>query len=379
MRGRAGRLLANGALAAVSLLAAFAIGEAFVRTFQKDQTLLFPRYQAAYRYGRYTLRGTRPSLEFWHTSPAGSWRFVTNSRGFRSTREYAHAKPAGTLRVLSLGDSHTQGYEVRQDLTYSSVLERYLNHRGIRAEVINTGVSGFSTAEELAFLENEGVLYQPDVVVLAFFANDYDDNLKAGLFGLDAQDGLSELKHEHIPGVRIQDALYAVPFTKWLGENSYFYSALFNGVWKFFKDRLEARAAARAAAASASQTQATPGFEYAVSTAEPDRYRKALAAALIVRMQRFCAERGIRLILVDLPQRPAPYSHTSSLAPALVKALDAGGVEYVTSDALFAGYDGAADFHVPAGLLHVSEFTHTLIGVELGRRLVAGTPPPAAR
>src|SRR5438874_1371459 len=103
--------------------------------------------------------------------------------------------PTGTLRVLSLGDSHTQGYEVRQEATFSAVLERYLRSHGVRAEVLNAGVSGYSTAEELAFLENEGYRYQPDVVVVAFYANDFEDNLKADLFGLD-KGRLVEHKHE---------------------------------------------------------------------------------------------------------------------------------------------------------------------------------------
>jgi lysophospholipase L1-like esterase len=103
------------------------------------------------------------------TTIDGSWKCVTNSRGFRNTREFDYGKPANTLRVLSVGDSHTQGYEVRQEFTFSAVLERFLSHRGKKAEVINTGVSGFSNAEELVFLENEGIKYNPDVVVLGFF------------------------------------------------------------------------------------------------------------------------------------------------------------------------------------------------------------------
>ena len=55
------------------------------------------------------------------------------------------------------------------------------------------------------FSKNEGFKYHPDVVVLGFFANDFEDNLKAGLFELDDQSRLVELKHEHIPGVRIQN------------------------------------------------------------------------------------------------------------------------------------------------------------------------------
>jgi hypothetical protein len=98
----------------------------------------------------------------------GAWKFVTNSRGFRRHAGVHVCQAANTLRVLSLGDSHTQGYEVHQDLTFSAVLERYLKYHKINAEAINTGVSGFSTAEELVLLENEGVKYSPDVVSWVF-------------------------------------------------------------------------------------------------------------------------------------------------------------------------------------------------------------------
>ena len=39
---------------------------------------------------------------------------------------YAGEKPDGGFRVLSLGDSHTVGFEVRQEHTFSEVLERFL-------------------------------------------------------------------------------------------------------------------------------------------------------------------------------------------------------------------------------------------------------------
>jgi hypothetical protein len=57
-------------------------------------------------------------------------------------------------------------------------------------------------------------------------------NLKAGLFGLDGEGRLEKLKYEHIPGVKIQNAIYVLPPVRWLSENSYFYSLLFNSAWE---------------------------------------------------------------------------------------------------------------------------------------------------
>ena len=131
------------------------------------------------------------------------------------------------------------GVLTHQDYTFSSIIEKYLNRKGIEAEVINAGVSGFSTAEALILLENELIKYHPDYIVLGFYANDFEDNIKSALFKLDDNDTLVRSgKKEHIPGVKIQNIIYSIPGIKWLSENSYFYSMLFNNVWRYAKQRL---------------------------------------------------------------------------------------------------------------------------------------------
>lgn len=345
------RILVPAALVAASVLVAFALGEAAARLLFKDETVMFPRYHTDYRYGDYTLRGIRPGAAFRHTSVDGSWDFATNSKGLRDTREFAYEKPAGVLRVLALGDSHTQGYEVRQEATYAAALERYLAARGVRAEVLNAGVSGYSNAEALAYLENEGYKYQPDAVVLGFYANDYQDNFNAGLFALDGG-RLVERKREHLPGVRIQNAIYRVPGVPWLGENSYLYSLAFNGAWRYAQNLMQARASAP--------------VEYAVAKKHgPSPRELALASALVERMRAFCASRGIRFIVVDIPVPGGRYDFRESVPEG-----GFGEAELVRSRALFAAYEGAAELHVPHGHRHISEFAHAVIGAELGRRLL---------
>ncbi|MCR4303434.1 MAG: hypothetical protein NUV63_04285 [Gallionella sp.] len=364
--------LVNVALMIFSLGIALAAGEIVVRLLYKEQTVLFPRYHTDYQYGQYIIRGTRPNAEFWHTSVDGTWQFVTNSKGFRNTKEFSYNKPANTLRVLSLGDSHTQGHEVRQDSTFSAVLERMLNQHKRTAEVINTGTSGFSNAEELALLENEGFKYNPDVVVLAFFANDFEDNLKSGLFGLEGKGSLIEKRYEHIPGVHIQNFIYSIPLIQWLSENSYFYSLFFNSTWKYFKLKFAEQAAIESNANSRTRTAGTGGFEFAVSTiATYSNYQIDLAAALLKRMQRFCTGKGIRFIVVDIPMMPSLYHFTSSMPPALRTKLDMAQIEYIASESFLQKFDGVAEMHVPHGYNHISEFTHTLIAEELGRRILS--------
>jgi hypothetical protein len=74
------------------------------------------------------------------------------------------------------GDSITFGYGVRDGETFSAVMESL----DPRLEVVNLGVQGYGTDQELLKLEREGLTYAPDVVVLnVCLANDLQDNAAA--------------------------------------------------------------------------------------------------------------------------------------------------------------------------------------------------------
>jgi len=355
------KLAVNLAMALAALALAFFAAEMVVRWLMADTTVLFPRYHTGYQYGEYRLRGTRPNETYHHTSIDGRWQFVTNSKGFRDTREFAYEKPPGIFRVLVLGDSHTQGFEVRQEATYAAIAERALAARGGKVEVINAGVAGFGTAEELVFLENEGARYHPDLVVLGFFANDYEDNFKSDLFALDARGELRARGHSHVPGVGMQDFIYALPGVKWMSENSYFYSQLFNSAWVFYKIRLGMQATGKKAGDLA-------GFALPADLT-PSAQEIALAASLVVRMKGFCDAHGMALIVADIPVYLERFRFKTSLAPEMRARLEAAGVELVDSEPLLQPYAGAVDIHVPNGYHHISEFTHAMIGAELARRV----------
>lgn len=121
------KISSNIALLLICSIVAFLGGEAVVRLLFKDDILLMPRYHTNTQYGDFTLRKVRPNSVFWHTSVDGSWEFETNAQGFRNRKDFNYEKPEGVVRVLSLGDSHTQGYEVRQDFTFSAEIQNYLN------------------------------------------------------------------------------------------------------------------------------------------------------------------------------------------------------------------------------------------------------------
>jgi hypothetical protein len=74
-----------------------------------------------------------------------------------------------------IGDSQTFGLVEEED-TLPRALERALKAGGGEWEVINAGVLGYGTDQELACLRRLLPVYRPDVVVLTIYPNDSWDN-----------------------------------------------------------------------------------------------------------------------------------------------------------------------------------------------------------
>ena len=122
------------------------------------------------------------SVRGWRNVANGYGRYVTpeysvemgyNARAYRGPlREFA--KPEGTFRVLLLGDSYLEGYTVSLTDRVAEVAERMLNRvpSPRASEVIALGTGGYSTDQELLWLQSDGVRYAPDLVVLLFVTND---------------------------------------------------------------------------------------------------------------------------------------------------------------------------------------------------------------
>lgn len=106
-----------------------------------------------------------------------------SSQGLRD-REHELAKPANTLRIAVLGDSYAEALQVPMEQTFWAVAEQRLQGcaalGGRRAEVINFGVSGYGTGQELQMLRERVWAFDPDLVVLAFLTgNDVRNNSRA--------------------------------------------------------------------------------------------------------------------------------------------------------------------------------------------------------
>jgi lysophospholipase L1-like esterase len=100
-------------------------------------------------------------------------RVVTNRHGHRSPE--LGPKTGNTFRILCLGESTTFGVGVENEATYAAGLERALAARdpGRSYQVINAGVSAYSTFQSFKYLELRGAELQPDLVLFYHEFNDY--------------------------------------------------------------------------------------------------------------------------------------------------------------------------------------------------------------
>lgn len=98
-----------------------------------------------------------------------------NQFGFND-RDYPLVKEPGKYRALIVSDSFN--WAGGQNGNYTALLEQKLEsyYGQHRVDIINAGYPGTHTVEQLAMLKKYGLQYNPDLVVLGFFAgNDFRD------------------------------------------------------------------------------------------------------------------------------------------------------------------------------------------------------------
>ncbi|HEX3244506.1 MAG TPA: SGNH/GDSL hydrolase family protein [Chloroflexota bacterium] len=147
----------------------------------------------------------------------GTWISV-NSQGLRDG-EYGAQPAPGTLRVLTLGDSVTFGPGVALEQTFSKVLERRLSAADASRtyEVLNAGVVGYNTVQELTLFREVGTQYHPNLVVLTFLVNDLLDTFTI-------------FDHQYEPEGRL------AALKLWLRQESYLYRLVQNTYWQLAND-----------------------------------------------------------------------------------------------------------------------------------------------
>ncbi len=123
----------------------------------------------------------RPDASGWNRTE-GEVYVQINQAGFRDDF-HPIEKPPNTVRIAVLGDSYSEAIQVELDKTFWSIMEKELPQcpaiGGQSVEVLNFGVSGYGTAQELLLLRARVWEYEPDIVILAVTAeNDISDNYR---------------------------------------------------------------------------------------------------------------------------------------------------------------------------------------------------------
>ena len=166
------------------------------------------RYPAFYTVDRERGYALRPGAEgVWSREGRGSVRI--NQAGFRGA-DVPEATAPGVLRIAVLGDSFTEAIHVNEIDTFAQRLQTSLsadrscalrrNFPG-RVEVLNFGVGGYGTGQELLTWRHLAKRYRPDLVLLTVYpGNDFTDNepiprQDRPVFVLDAQNQLQINQH----------------------------------------------------------------------------------------------------------------------------------------------------------------------------------------
>lgn len=156
--------------------------------------------------------------------------FTTNRAGLRGVDP--GSSHASTYRILLLGDSMIWGFGVEDDQTVSARLQDLLRARYSKptVEVLNAGVPGYGTADELAFLKARGAELEPDLVVVQFFpVNDFEEyRTPARTWAAESDGKLVRRDSAHASASKVGPAWKA--WREWLKQHSHVARLSFDGV-----------------------------------------------------------------------------------------------------------------------------------------------------
>lgn len=165
--------------------------------------------------------------------------YVHNADGIRTAApdtSYSLMPQDGVLRIGLFGDSYVYGGAVTFEDSWGYLLEQDLNARGIKAEVINFGVSAFGLAQDLRYYESLGRKYHLDIALLGFqdVAILKTTNIFTTLFGTGdaipfsqpryrlSEDGLELLNDPALPPEQVVEVLSHPESNPLIGYDAYY-------------------------------------------------------------------------------------------------------------------------------------------------------------
>jgi len=174
MKKRFKSLLINFSVVFITTLIMLFILEIALRIFGNQGMYTLAQYpREMFDYSQVTLM--RPGFKGAFPRSELKGKISINSKGMRDV-ERSYEKN-GSFRILGIGDSFPFGHGVELEESYLYLFEQNLKTQISRnIEVIKAGVPGTGPQEHLNVLLNEGLKYEPDMLIFSFFTgNDIDD------------------------------------------------------------------------------------------------------------------------------------------------------------------------------------------------------------
>jgi lysophospholipase L1-like esterase len=163
-------ILINLSLVIISTLFALVLSEITLRLMGLNPLYVSPERDRFWKYDSVLGWAHEPGQEGIFETPQFRTVVRINENGLRD-REHSYERQGDSERILVLGDSFAWGYGVEESERFSQLLEKSLD-----VEVINAGVSGYSTDQELLWYKSEGTKYETDLVILVLAGIDVGDN-----------------------------------------------------------------------------------------------------------------------------------------------------------------------------------------------------------
>ncbi|TVZ37910.1 lysophospholipase L1-like esterase [Alteromonadaceae bacterium 2753L.S.0a.02] len=189
------KTLVNGLLLAFSVIFALMICEVLVRTFKLAPEIVYIEKWRV-RLSDNPKIGYEPIPNLDSSGQSAQYYSYIGRSNNMGYRDYNHplAKTPGSKRIVILGDSVTAGLWIKGDKNiFSVVMEQELNTWGVKSDVMNFGVSGYNTSQEVETLKSKALAFKPDLVILAYCLNDrfQDDGNIYGLLLAEQSKNLS--------------------------------------------------------------------------------------------------------------------------------------------------------------------------------------------
>ncbi len=101
-----------------------------------------------------------------------------NTQGFYDQDEFVSSESLtnADYKILLLGDSFTWGYSADIGQSWAEVLDQNVNAEG-DIVIWNAGIAGTGTNQAYALLEHYQPILEPDLVILGFSTNDFNDSV----------------------------------------------------------------------------------------------------------------------------------------------------------------------------------------------------------